>query len=276
MSGRIAELTEQVGRIRELDRHQLDQVSREALILPSSWEVEYARWQSGDWQTLSLYNDSGDPHDVTIRDCEARETTVLAAMPATRNLLRSFGLRYMWVRIARLPASTFLWEHSDYGDLADLERHRLHIPLHTNASAALVLGGARVHLDYGSIWRLVPTNRHGACNYSGPDRLHIIMDCYADEAFNEFTKNITLDERDVEWLPHITEAHIDAHLDEAVKLGDLGYHRAAEHTLLKLFYRYSMPEGMSYDLIIRAYEMMNQHALADEWRVEKKIKLGIA
>lgn len=276
MRGRKAELVEQVARIRDLDLRLLDRVSREALSLDRNWTVEYERWQSGNWQTVSLYNDSGDPGDVTIRDCAARETTVMEHLPATRELLDSFGLKYMWVRIARLPANTFLWEHSDYRDLADLERHRLHIPLHTNRSATLTLGGARVHLGYGSIWRLVPTNRHGACNFSGPDRLHIIMDCYADDAFRDLTSNLTLDDNDIQWLPEATDGEIAAHLDEAVTLGKLGYHQAAEHLLLKLFYHYSMPEGMGYDLVIRAYEMMGEDARAAEWRLEKKVKLCLA
>jgi hypothetical protein len=196
-------------------------------------------------------------------------------MPATRELLRSLGLRYMWARIARLRPNSFLWEHRDYGELADRERHRIHIPLQTNRSAALVAGGAWVHLRAGSVWRLAPENPHGACNLTGPDRLHIILDCYGNETFRRLTADVELTDEDVVWLPEPDAADIAAEVERAALLADLGYHRAAQHSLLRLFYRYALTEGRVYDLITAAYERLGDDLRATAWQDQKKIMLGV-
>ncbi|GGK73182.1 aspartyl/asparaginyl beta-hydroxylase domain-containing protein [Mangrovihabitans endophyticus] len=270
----ISALEAQVGRVCELPPLDLDRAVGEALVVPSDLVTEYGEYQSGGWDTLSLYNDSGNPMDAKIRDCEARETSVLERMPAMRRLLRSFGLRYMWVRIARLRGNSFLWEHRDYGELAARERHRLHIPLRTNRSAGLVLGGARVHMTYGSVWRLDPTNPHGACNMTGPDRLHVIMDCYGDDAFHRLARGMGLERDDVHWLPEPSKADLAEHLDNAVTLARLGYRRAAEHLLLRLYYRYAMPEGTTYDLIVDAYQRLDEPEQAETWASRKAVMLG--
>jgi Aspartyl/Asparaginyl beta-hydroxylase len=275
MSGE-SRLIEQVGRVCGLDRHLLDRVGREARTVPTDWVAEYGEYQSGGWLTLSLYNKSGDPRDVTISDCVGQETSLLEQMPATRDLLRSFGLKYMWVRLAMLQPKSFLWEHRDYGELADLERHRLHIPLHTNQSAALVLGGVKVHLGYGHMWRLVPTHPHGACNLTGPARFHIIMDCYADDAFREITSDITLGDEDVIRLPEATQAELEKHVDEAVSLARFGYEGAAERALLRLFYSYSLPEGTVYDLIAEMFRRVGDGARANSWVDKKKLMLELS
>lgn len=118
----------QVARLGKLDPGMLDRLRHEALTVPSEWVAEYGQYQSGEWWTLSLLNDSGVPTDVIIQDCDPVETTLLRRMPVTRKFLSSLGLRYMWARLARLGSNSFLWEHRDYGELSESERHRLHVP----------------------------------------------------------------------------------------------------------------------------------------------------
>lgn len=268
-------LAQRVGRVCALDRHCLDRVAGEALSVGRGMVTEYGEYQNGGWQTLSLYNDSGDPADATIRDCEARETWVLERMPETQSLLRSLGLRYMWARIARLRPNSFLWEHRDYGELAERERHRLHIPLCTNRSAVLVSGGARVHLGWGGMWWLDPTYPHGACNLTGPDRVHIIMDCYGDEAFSDLVGHVGLAEVDAHVLPQASTAELTEHLESAVTMARLGYRRAAEHALLRLYYQYSLPEGTVYDLVADAYRRLGEPDSVEAWSRKKKVMLGL-
>ncbi|MEY7975458.1 RHS repeat-associated core domain-containing protein [Streptomyces pilosus] len=104
-------------------------------------------------------------------------------MPATTRFLDSLGLDFMYVRLARLKPHSYLWEHRDYAELRDTGRHRLHIPLVTNPSAVLVTASARVYMAAGALWRLTPSQAHGVCNTTGPDRLHLIADVYADDAY---------------------------------------------------------------------------------------------
>jgi Aspartyl/Asparaginyl beta-hydroxylase len=269
-------LLHQVARLDRLDPGLLERLRHEALTVPSEWVAEYGQYQSGGWWTLSLLNDTGHPTDVTIKDCDPVETTLLKQMPATRKFLSSLGLRYMWVRLARLGPNSFLWEHRDYGELGEAERHRLHVPLVTNSSAALVTGGAKVHLRAGHLWRLTPTHVHGACNMLGPDRLHLILDCYAEESLARASAGEQLSETDVVRLPAATKAQLDEHLATARSLASLGYERSAEKHLLRLFYEYTLPEGCVYDLIASLYDSLDRVTEAESWRANKTVLLGLS
>lgn len=271
---RPANLADQVGRVCVLDNAVLDRVRHEALTVPNDWVAEYGEFQSGGWWTLSLFNATGDPSDVAIGDCEAVATSLLERMPATRALLDSLGLRYMWVRLARLAPNSFLWEHRDYGELSEREHYRLHIPLQTNRSAGLVLGGAKVYLAVGHLWRLVPTNAHGACNLLGPDRIHLILDCYGNDGFDKLAGHAELLDGDAIMLPSASGTELDCHVDDAVKLARLGYHDTAERSLLRLFYRYAMPEGRIYDLLVEMHTRLGQPDAAGAWQRRKALMLG--
>lgn len=265
----------QVSRLGQLDSGMLDLLRHEASTVPSEWVAEYGQYQSGGWWTLSLLNDSGVPTDVTIKDCNPVETTVLHRMPVTRKFLSSLGLRYMWVRLAKLEPNSFLWDHRDYNELSESERHRLHVPLATNSSAALVTGGIKVKLRAGALWRLTPTHVHGACNLLGPDRIHMVLDCYADETLVRARANEQLSDTDVVQLPAATQAGLDEHLATARRLASLGYVHSAENYLLRQFYEYSLPEGCMYDLIVSLYDSLDRAAEADSWRAKKAILLGL-
>ncbi|MGH3721313.1 MAG: aspartyl/asparaginyl beta-hydroxylase domain-containing protein [Pseudonocardiaceae bacterium] len=269
-------LPQQVARLGQLDPGILERLRHEALTVPSGRVAEYGQYQSGGWWTLSLLNDTGIPTDVTIKDCDPVETTLLKRMPTTRKFLSLLDLCYMWVRLARLGPNSFLWEHRDYEELSGSERHRLHVPLVTNSSATLVTGGAKVHLRTGHVWRLTPTHAHGACNMLGPDRLHLILDCYTDENLAQASANEQLGETDMVQLPAATKAQLDEHLVTARSLANLGFERSAEKHLLRLFYDYTLPEGCVYDLIASLYDSLERVTEAESWRANKTVLLGLS
>ncbi|QIS18553.1 aspartyl/asparaginyl beta-hydroxylase domain-containing protein [Nocardia terpenica] len=266
----------QIACLQAVDDLLLERLQHEVLTVPDDemWVAEYSQYQSGGWWTLSLLNDTGSPTDVRIRDCAPVETTLLREMPVTHRFLSSLGLRYMWVRIARLGPNSFLWEHRDYDELDESERYRLHIPLATNSSAALVVSGARVHLRAGRIWRLTPTHVHGACNLLGPDRYHLLLDCYVDDRLAELTEHEWLDPADVYRLPAATSVELDSYFRKAVSLARLGYRKSAEDYLLRLFYERTLPEGGIYDMIASLYDSLGCPDQASQWRANKKILLG--
>ncbi|GII79116.1 hypothetical protein Sru01_40980 [Sphaerisporangium rufum] len=268
-------LLRQVACAGAVDHALLEHVRHEALTVPSGWMAEYGEYQSGGWETLSLLNRTGRATDVTITDCEPTETDLLAAMPATRQLLADLGLHFMWARIARLDAAAYLWEHRDYGELKDVERHRLHIPIVTSSSAYLVLSGSAVHLAAGHIWRLTPTYAHGACNRFGPARVHLILDCYASPELAVLTRDQYLPAGSVRPLPPLTDALLRHHAAQALRLAQLGYAKAAEEHLLRLFFDHTLPEGRAYDLIADMYDAIGHDDAADGWREKKAVLLGI-
>lgn len=266
---------QQVVRLGRLDSGLLDRLRHEALTVPCEWATEYGQYQSGGWWTLSLLNDSGVPADVSIKDCDPVETTLLQQMPVTRKFLSSLGLCYMWVRLAKLGPNSFLWEHRDYAELNGSERYRIHVPLVTNSSAVLVTGGAKIQLRAGHLWRLTPTHVHGACNLFGPDRLHLIMDCYADDGVARTITDEQLGETEVVQLPAATKSQLDKHLATARGLASLGYERSAEKHLLSLFYEYELPEGCVYYLIASLYDSLGRATEAESWRAKKTVLLGL-
>ncbi|MER5201487.1 aspartyl/asparaginyl beta-hydroxylase domain-containing protein [Streptomyces sp. NPDC002755] len=178
-------MLDQVARLADLEESAVEQMRAEALGAPTRGVVAYGEYQFGGWWTTSLLNhsDSGDPHDVVIGDGRPQPTSLLEEMPATARFLDSLGLNFMYVRLARLEPHSYLWKHRDYAELRDTGRHRLHFPLVTNPSAVLVTAGARVHMAAGSLWRLTPSQAHGVCNTTGPDRIHLIADVYVDDAY---------------------------------------------------------------------------------------------
>ena len=270
-------LPTEVAALRQLDAALVERLRHEALTVPTDWVVEYGDYQTGGWHTLSLLNDTGDPRDVTIRDCpEPAATTLLERMPAVQELLTGLGLKYMWARLARLDHGAFLWEHRDYGELTTVERHRLHVPLVSNPSAYLVLGGMKVHMSVGRVWRLTPTSPHGACNRYGPSRIHLIIDCYADDAFRSLNQGQTPAPGDAEPLPTADGDDVDEVLAKAIGLAELGYRHAAETALLELFYRYALPEGRAYDLVEDLWLTLRHSDDADRWREKKRLMLGLA
>ncbi|MEU6242908.1 aspartyl/asparaginyl beta-hydroxylase domain-containing protein [Streptomyces sp. NPDC047024] len=268
-------LSEQIVQLDRLDASLIERLRHEALTSPAPWTAEYGEFQSGGWLTASLMNPSRDPADVRITDGTARPTPLLQQMPATADLLAALGLHYMWVRLARLTPNAFLWEHRDYEGLDQVERHRLHIPLHTNSSAFLVTGGTKVHMTGGRIWRLTPTYAHGVCNLLGPDRIHLIADVYADDAYTRLTGQAR-EPGHAQRLPQASQSELTEALAGARRLADLGYVDTAEQSLLRLFYSFALPEGTAYDLIVSLHTERGDSSAADRWTAAKSKLLALA
>lgn len=263
--GRDGPATPQVARLGELDQVVLERVRHEALTALVPWVAEYGPYQSGGWWTASLLNETGDAVDVAIRDCDPIPTELLRRMPATQRFLAALDLPYMWVRLAKLAPNSFLWEHRDYADLRATPRQRLHVPLVTNPSAALVTGGTRIHLRSGHMWRLFPTYAHGACNMLGPDRLHLIIDTYVGPRLDDLTSTERLDPSEVHRLPQPAEADLHESMSTARGMVEMGFVPSAEKYLLRLFYRYALPEGCIYDLIVDLHRSLGRAEAAARW-----------
>ncbi|MEY9850235.1 hypothetical protein ABH940_007359 [Streptacidiphilus sp. BW17] len=275
MDSTLTALAGQIAQLDVVNSAQLERMRHEALTAQAPWKADYGAYQSGGWWTTSLMNASGDAADVTIGDCTAQPTGLLRQLPATSALLASLGLNFMWVRLARLESNAFLWEHRDYDELDQVERHRLHIPLHTNSSAFIVTGGAKVHMAGGRIWRLTPTCAHGVCNLLGPDRIHLIADVYADDAYHQLANRPTLHPALAERLPTADQTVLAERFGTARNLATLGYVDAAERMLLRIFYTFALPEGTAYDLITQLHASLGDMEAATRWETAKRRLLAL-
>jgi hypothetical protein len=263
------ELIRQVSRLTEIDGPTLGAVQREVLSIGSEWTSVYSDYHTGGWLTLSLLNSTRKATDTIIEDCEPAETDLLLEMPATRALLRRLGFRYMWVRLAKLEPGTFFWEHRDYQELEKVNRFRIHLPVITNESAYLILDGRRLHLPVGHLWKLDPVHRHGACNFGSEARVHMLMDCYRDEALNAHLEDESLEHDWFSALPPPSASDIAGALARARSLASDGRSDLAELSLLKLFHLYRLEEGGSYDLVSRMYGALGDEGRSELWQRKK-------
>lgn len=262
-------LTEQVSQIFRLEDAQLRAVQHEVANLDTQWTNVYSDYHTGGWQTLSLLNRTSKPTDTIIEDCEPVETSLLKQMPETHALLRGLDFRYMWARLARLEVSAFMHEHRDYQELKNVRRLRLHIPVITNPFSSIVIDRTRIHLALGYIWKLNPIHRHAAANFGKEPRIHIILDCYVDEALEALVSGETLDPICIYKLPVPSERELDDAVAAAHRLVANGEHTSAEHHILKLFHEYNLTEGFGYDLVSRMYGALGDSFRSDLWLNKK-------
>lgn len=275
MDSTLTTLAGQIAQLDSIDSTQLERMRHEALTAPAPWKAEYSAYQSGGWWTTSLMNASGDAADVTIGDCTAKPTDLLAQMPATTALLNELGLNYMWVRLARLEPNAFLWEHRDYDDLDQVERHRLHIPLHTNSSAFLVTGGTKVHMaawaDLAADADLRPRRVQPARPRArAPDRRRVCRRRLpaagpAPDAPPGRGRA----------LPDADQMVLAERMQAARGMVALGYTEAAERMLLRLFYTYALPEGAVYDLLVELHTSLGDVEAATRWTAAKSRLLAL-
>jgi hypothetical protein len=244
-------------------------MQQEVLSLAEPWTRVYNDYHSGGWWTVSLLNNTSNPHDALIEDCVPIETSLLAKMPITRGFLQSLGLRYMWVRLAKLEPNSFMWEHCDYQELEDVQRYRLHVPIITNPESSLIINVAQVHLDAGYIWKLNPTHRHAAGNFGSEARIP-----YPDGLLSQFSarKQLNSEELDdscIVDLPVTASSTLGPCRGHVRGLSKDGYHTVAEHHLLKMYHLYNLEQGRGYDLVSEMYESLNDEERKELWQSNK-------
>lgn len=264
-------MREQVSQLLRLEDRALREMQREVSGLKEAWTNVYSDYHTGGWQTLSLWNRSSKPGDTVIEDCEPVETSLLENMPVTRDVLRGLGFRYMWVRLAKLQVNAFMHEHRDYQELKNVRRLRLHLPIITNPFSSIVIDHTRVHLALGYVWKLNPIHRHAASNFGKEPRIHIIMDCYVDDALDALVAAETLDPICVYGLPPASSDELEETVNAAQRLAHNGDYPAAEHHILKMFHEYKLEEGCAYDLVSRMYSRLGDVPRSELW-LNNKLK----
>jgi aspartyl/asparaginyl beta-hydroxylase len=269
------ELLSQLSRLNVVDNSTLQGMQREVLNIDEGWSRVYSEYHSGGWWTLSLLNKTSKPGDATIEDCVPVETSLLARMPVTRAFLRNLGLKYMWVRLAKLEPDAFMWEHRDYQELADVERFRLHVPIITNSQSMTIINYSKIHLDAGYIWKLNPIYRHAAGNFGSEPRVHLLIDCYVNGVLRNLLNSEHLDPS---WVIDMSDPS-ETLLEQVVEIcGDLareGYATLAEHQLLKLYHQWRLEDGRAYDLVSHMYELLGDIGRKELWQRNKAKFLGL-
>ena len=269
------ELINQLSRISVVDDSMLQGMQQEVLNIAEIWARVYNEYHSGGWWTLSLLNNTSNPSDALIEDCAPVETSLLKKMPVTRAFLKGLGLKYMWVRLAKLEPNSFMWEHRDYQELENVQRFRLHVPIITNRQSMLIINFSKIHLEKGYIWKLNPIHRHAVGNFGSEARIHILIDCYVDGALENLLKSEQLDGACVINLPAPSSVALEQAVEICGDLARMGYNTLAEHHLLKMYHLYQLEEGGGYDLVSQMYDLMKDEERKELWQQNKAKFLGL-
>jgi Aspartyl/Asparaginyl beta-hydroxylase len=264
--------------IKPVSHASLEKLSDEVLCYDGPWNRTHREYQSGGWWTLPLLHPTGSAQAEEICDGEARPTEALAAFPEIARWMSTLGLPLLCARLARLDPNGFLWEHEDYIELDGRPKLRLHLPLVTNSGAFLVLGGRRVHLATGFLWRLNPKHVHSACNFGLRARYHLIMDVYIDARVRHMMESEReADTSQAHPLREINSQELDRLLRRAERLIRLGFSSTAESLLLKApcVNRWTHDAASSatltsYDLVALSYRRARKRTKAAWWSERKK------
>lgn len=237
------------------------------------WAPQYGPYQNGGWHTCSLMNPAGRSSENVIADGLAQPTELMEQFPQLKKFLDSSHLKLMWVRLAKMSPDAALWEHVDYTELNAVKKFRIHIPIKTNSDAVLVFPGQAVHIACNHIWLLDPHSlRHAAVNRGSSNRVHLLLDVYADESLERLIAN-GQPIGQVCQLPTLSASQRTNLIERAARLAKLGFLTAANQLLLKSFLNYDLGAESSYDLLVELYSSDSLKG-TENWTEIKNAHLG--
>lgn len=140
----------------------------------------------GDWSVLPLRHKRGAAHPILkiYSDPSATEFEdgpLLEAMPYVRGWLSKLACPVQAVRLMRLAPGSRIKPHQDHDLAAEMGAVRLHVPITTNDGVVFTLNDRPVRMLPGSVWYLRLSDTHAVVNAGDGDRVHLVIDCVADD-----------------------------------------------------------------------------------------------
>lgn len=158
-------------------------------LAPDDWTAHFnVDYYEGDWTGVALRSLSGvasqlysDPGAVG----SFVDTPILEGCPNIQAVLALFKCPLRSVRFLKLAAGSTIREHRDY-DLGYKEGQiRLHVPIITNSEVVFFLDAHRIEMNEGECWYLDLSLPHWVENRGAADRIHLVIDCEANEWLRE-------------------------------------------------------------------------------------------
>ena len=157
-----------------------------------------------DWTAISLYGYGPNPTDILKPgvlkssvhiDEKLQWTSLMQAttrLNAVYKVLEKLPCEYERVRFMKLEAGKIIGRHSDKIDkdlgFDDGQIMRIHVPIRTNDDVVFSLyesPRAKVAYEYnlktGHYYYMDVTKPHAVRNMSDVDRIHLVVDCYAND-----------------------------------------------------------------------------------------------
>lgn len=140
----------------------------------------------GDWLVLPLRIPAGATHPVMMIYADPTATRfedapALAYAPYFCSIINQFPCELQAVRLMRLTPGSRIREHRDHDLAAEHGAARIHVPITTSPEVEFLLNARRVEMEPGSVWYLRLSDPHSVVNRGTEDRVHLVIDCIADE-----------------------------------------------------------------------------------------------
>lgn len=138
----------------------------------------------GAWRSLALRSVSGAEDDVNLGPTDAsqyRDTSILRTHSEFRMVLDAFDCPIASARLLALAPGTLIKEHRDH-DLALWDgMARIHVPIATSDAVIFRVNGRRIDMGPGECWYLNANHPHSVVNGGACDRVHLVIDCIAND-----------------------------------------------------------------------------------------------
>ena len=151
--------------------------------LTTGWQDHFAdNYYTGSWNVLPLLTADGCEHDlVTPWEREFEPTPFLLSCAYFQEVLAQFECPLLRVRLHRLEPGAVIKTHVDYLFDDHLDFARIHVPIITDPAVEFFLAGERLMLEPGHAWFTEVAFPHRVCNRSDRSRVHLVLDCFANE-----------------------------------------------------------------------------------------------
>lgn len=139
----------------------------------------------GHWSGVTLRGKGARLYPNPYDSDPVEDLPMLEHCSAVRDLLRHVACETTSVRFLRLGPDSEIYEHRDYDLTPEGGEARLHVCIRTNPDVTFFVDGASVDMRPGDCWYLDVSRPHRVVNRGEADRLHLVIDCLANDWLNE-------------------------------------------------------------------------------------------
>jgi hypothetical protein len=157
------------------------------IVVGETWVDHFVKQNyEGDWSVLPLRYAAGATHPI-LKAYSSPTATVFedgplfGRAPYFREVVARFECPVQAVRLMRLTPGSRIKEHKDHDLAAEWGAARVHIPITTNADVEFLLNREPVAMLPGSVWYLRLADPHSVYNGGMTDRVHLVIDCTAND-----------------------------------------------------------------------------------------------
>lgn len=106
---------------------------------------------------------------------------VLDQCPVLAAIFKQLQCPIKSARLMRLKACSEIKPHRDHQLSIEFGEARLHLPIHTSPAVSFVVDNHIIPMRAGELWYFNADQMHEVHNRGAEDRIHLVIDCVADE-----------------------------------------------------------------------------------------------